>query len=320
MAGITGRIDKPGGAVYTFFMVRKGFPLWGRVCAPVLLVCAVAAVFFCRGPVLLVADGPFAVLYGDGRLRAGAFASALRLFRPVKLVLLSDAIGADGVALAVADRAARPYAALFPGRYREGAELYAAQRPLARTLVLLEPGEPDGEAGEGPANGGARCLARDLRTDLYRAGLAAAALARGRGGVIVCITGPGLGAPEEEAFVLGVQTEAGPSEAPGEIRYISPDGELPPDETLGAVVFFGPSARFFQRRASFPAVLFGWTDSAVVPGNVAVIFDDSLPALAVQALGEAGGGGLAATVRILRKNAGNGVSLGGLSRKKPPEA
>jgi hypothetical protein len=308
-------------------MGRKGFPVWGRVCAPLALLCVAGAVFFCRGPVLLVADGPFAVLYGAGRLRAGAAVAALRLFRPVKLVLLADTVGPDGAALAVADRAERPYAALFPSRYREGAELYAVQRPLARILVLLEPGERApgaGEAGQGPENGGPRYLARDLRTDLYRAGLAAAALARDRGGAIVCVTGPGLGAPEEEAFALGVRAGAGFAEAPGEIRYVSPDGELPPDETLGAVVFFGPSARFFQRRASFPAVLFSWMDSALVPGTIAVLFDDSLPALAVQAVKRADrdgeGGGLAAAVRVLGKNAGKGSGLGGLSRKKLPDS
>jgi hypothetical protein len=294
-------------------MIRKGF-LPGRVFAPLLLFCAVFVVFFVRSPVLLVADGPFAVVYGAGRLRAASFAAALRLFRPVHLVLLADTIGPDGVALAAADRAAKPYAALFPGRYREGAELYASQRPQTRTIVLLEPGDArDVQDPEIPENGGVQYLERDLRTDLYRAGLVAAALAKDRGGSIVCITGPGLGAGEEEAFAQGVQ--ASPS---GEIRYISPEGELPPDETVGAVVFFGPSARFFQRRVSCPAVLFSWTDSAVVPDNIAVLFDDSLPALAVQALA-AKEGGLSASPRILRRNAVKGVSLRGLLQKKPPE-
>jgi hypothetical protein len=305
-------------------MAWKGFSFKRRrwVFAPLLLFCAVFAVFFSRRPVLLIADGPFAVLYGAGRLRASSLLAALGLFRPVKLVMLSDAVGADGIALAAADRAAGPYAALFPGRYREAAELYAPQRPLTRTVVLLEPGEKRPETGvqdgENPEKGGVYYLERDIKSDLYRAGLAAAALAKNREGLVACVTGPGLGAAEEAAFALGVS-----SGLAGEIRYISPYGDLPPEENLAALVFFGSSERFFQLRSLCPAVLFSWIDGDAAAGNIAVIFDDSLPSLAVRAVKMAvsgGTGGIQARPRILRKNIEKGVSLGGLLKKSlPPE-
>jgi hypothetical protein len=286
-----------------------------------LLLCAAFVVFFFRRPVLLVSDAPFAVLYGAGRLRVRSLVTALGLFRPVKLVTLSDAISPEGIALAAADRAAEPYAALFPGRYREGAELYALRRPLARTIVLLEPGEKAPENGdqglENPENGGIHYLERDLKGDLYRAGLVAAALAQNREGLIACVTGPGLGSAEEAAFAQGIR-----SGSSGEIRYISPYGELPPGETLAAVVFFGPSERFFQGRAPYPAVLFSWMDGALAADNIAVVFDDALPSLALRAVKMAGsgeGGGIRAEPRVLRGNAGKGVSLEGLFRKNPLE-
>ncbi|MDR0389847.1 MAG: hypothetical protein LBH73_07240 [Spirochaetaceae bacterium] len=300
-----------------------------------LLCCAACAVFFSRRPVLLILDGPFVVLYGEGRLKARSFITGLSLFRPVKTVLLSDAIGPDGVALAAADRAKKPYAALFPGRYREGAELYAAQRPLTHTIVLLEPGikaPPTGDRPEGAGNGSfggpgdgeapqgyPRFLERDLRADLYRAGLAAALLAQDREGLTACLTGPGMGDTEKEAFALGM---AGVS---GEVRYISSELELPPDETLAAAVFFGPAERLFMRKAPYPVVLFTWMDLSLAPDNVAVVFDDSLPSLAVRAVkmaaldrtGEGPAASIPASIHIIQKNAGK--PLLSLSRQKPPE-
>jgi hypothetical protein len=298
-------------------MLRKGFPFTGRrIFLALLLPLAAGAVFFSRGPVLLVADGPFADLYGAERLKVSLWLSALRLFRPVRLVMLSDAIGSDGIALAAADRAEKPYAAVFPGRYREGAELYARRRPRAHTIVLLEPGEGTGgeqasPGGDSPEAQAVRCFTRDLKTDLYRAGFAARELARGRDGVLVCVTGPGMGETEKAAFKEGAGSQAA-------LRYISPEEELPPEDFIAAAVFFGHSERFFEEDASYPAVLFTWMDRILAPDNVAVIFDDSLPALAVSAVRRAvsGGGELPAAPRVIKNNPGK--ALKGIARKKAP--
>jgi hypothetical protein len=123
----------------------------------------------------------------------------------------------------------------------------------------------------------------DTRTDLYRAGRAAAILAAADGETGAAIPEILLfrdvpNAEETEAFTRGL-SDGGWI---GEPRFITA-GEAGA-QTAAVSVLTGKAQGYFRENPRGPVILFSWIDPALTPRNAALVFDDSPWALLKPAL------------------------------------
>ena len=270
-------------------MILKNRP--GKAVFAVLaLILFLTAVFLCRKPVILVTDRPFTVLYGEKRARIKQITLSLRLFRRIRTINVAEGAGPDIVAQGAAGLSRRPWAVLFPYRYRESARQYLQARPGFRVVIL--------GGRRSPTPGGAEIpeplwLCTDTETDLYRAGVLAGIAARAKadtGGI--ALYGEGLGEAEKTAFSRGV------AEQWSGTPLFSPD---PSDAAGIACAVAAGNYHFSREEAPQTVVLFTWMDPALAPRNTLAVFDDSpwvqlplaLNFLKTKAIGaENGAGGL----------------------------
>jgi hypothetical protein len=234
----------------------------------------------------MVSDLPFNSLYGTRRGAKKQRELALRFFRPVKNVAVTENAGPDMVVFAVEESAKTPYAVLFPYRYYEGARRYLEKYPGVPALILGDRGPPD-PALRDLFPGEALFARADARTDYYRAGLAAAFLARGRPGRPLCFHDGRISPAERAALRAGLR-DGGCGEAP---LFLEGGGGYAEWQEVSSVILGGPGAAFLDRNLKIPAVLFSWIDPALTPGAVKVVFDDSPWALGAGALEAAIRGG-----------------------------
>jgi hypothetical protein len=135
----------------------------------------------------------------------------------------------------------------------------------------------DSGDGRGASIGRAESLRVDRETDLYRAGMCAAILAKE--GDIVVYYQNSLPEAHREAFMEGLMA-AGYIKEP----HFSRNTESASIENIGcAVLLSAVNANLFEDRQNIPIVLFSWMDPEYTPNGVAVVFDDSLLAIAGQA-------------------------------------
>jgi hypothetical protein len=232
-----------------------------------------AALYRSRAPLLLVLDEEFIFLYGSRRSAIKRAELSLRLFRRVAVARIAEGASPDVVAFAAAAAAARPYAALFPARYRQGALRYAEQAPETPVGVL------GGGALFRPAEAeGFRFIETDKRTDLCRAGRCAALFARREGGKVLFFAGDLIDRNDKEAFVRGLRDQGfmdSPVFVDRGTDYVLPDG-------LSCVVMTSPADNSLENRGDIPIILFSWIDPGLSSRAVKVIFDDSPWALAFE--------------------------------------
>ncbi|MDR2552438.1 MAG: hypothetical protein LBD31_04635 [Treponema sp.] len=263
-----------------------------------LVLLAGAGVFFLRRPVVMVSDEAFGLLYGESRaLVRRVFLSAVS-FRRIRSIELAEGAGPDLAAQAAASLSRRPLAVFFPFRYRDGARRYLRNRPGSTVVILGGRNSPETEAGEGEP----LWFSTDLRTDLYRAGVCAAAIT-GSGGsydrLKVALYEKGLEEGDWAAFSGALEDQRWT----GQPYFLSPGENIPPEDLAGGItggktepdctVILGREDFDFLNTRS-PLILFTWTDPALLPRNTAVVFDDSPwaqlgPALAAVQKGEGGG-------------------------------
>jgi hypothetical protein len=258
-----------------------GFPMRFKRRIPIIILSALlgcaglgAAFFRLRAPALLVLDEEFTFLYGARRSVVKRAELSLRLFRRVEVAQVAAGASPDVVAFAAAAAAARPCAALFPARYRQGALRYAEQTP----------GVPVGTLGGGvlfrsTEGEGFRFIETDKKTDLYRAGRCAALFALRDGGGILFFAGDLIGLEDREAFVRGLRDQ-GFGDNP---LFVERGRESAPPEGLSCVVMTSPVENYLENNPSVPMILFSWIDPGSSPRSVKIIFDDSPWALAFEA-------------------------------------
>jgi hypothetical protein len=241
----------------------------------VLGAAALGAVLYrVRSPLLLALDEEFIFLYGSRRSAVKRTELSLRMFRRVAVARIAEGASPDVVAFAASAAADRPYAALFPARYREGARRYAEQTPGVPVGVLA------GGALFRPAeNEGFRFIETDKKTDLYRAGRCAALFALRDGGGVLFFAGDLTDQNDREAFAQGLRDQgfAGdPVFVDRGTEYALPDG-------LSCVVMASPTENFLENNRDIPIILFSWIDPGFTARGVKLIFDDSPWALALEA-------------------------------------
>jgi hypothetical protein len=230
-----------------------------------------AALYRFRAPLLLVLDEDFLFLYGSRRSAVKKAELSLRLFRRVAVARIAEGASPDVVAFAAAAAAARPYAALFPARHRQGARRYAEQAPEVPVGVL-----GGGALFRTEENEGFRFIETDKKTDLYRAGRCAALFALQGGGGVLFFAGDLIDRDDREAFARGLWDQ-GFTDAPVFVDR-GTDYTLP--EGLACVVMSSPAENSLESNSALPVILFSWIDPGLTARGVKIIFDDSPWALA----------------------------------------
>jgi hypothetical protein len=249
--------------------VKKYLPL--LVAALFFLSSGALGVFFLfRPPILIVTDASFLQLYGSRHLKQENRRAELKLFRQLIPVIVDEGAGPDLVASAAEDAFRLPWAVFFPYRYLEGARLYKEKNPDVPVLVAGRPASK--EAGDSVIT----FVAADAKADLYRAGLCAALLA---GEKKVLIFDAGL-FPDEyrESFREELITR-GFFEEP---VFQRPSTNYPSYPEIGCIIATGPAAGFMEQDLEIPVILFSWTDPAITPRTVKIVFDDSPWVLAAE--------------------------------------
>jgi hypothetical protein len=139
-----------------------------------------------RPPVVIVTDRAYLALYGQKRAETKQRLLTLRLWRRVRFAPVADDAGVEAAAFAVGALSAAPALVIFPESFSDGAELYAAELKTkgrtGKTNVFLS----RSRGGDGEWHGeGIALLETDRLTDLYRAALCAAVIAKGGEGDVV---------------------------------------------------------------------------------------------------------------------------------------
>jgi hypothetical protein len=264
--------------------------------AVVLAALGGAGLFFlARPPVVIVTDNAFLELYGKKRADTKRYMLSLLLMRRAVFAVVSEEADQDASELVVSTAAKNPYLVLFPERYLEGADRYAAAggsglAGVTRTVVV---DGGDDENGRGVNIGRAESVRIDRETDLYRAGICAAILAK-EGSVVVYYQ-DSLSNTYRDVFRDGL-IAGGYTKTPFFYHYSVAVSQT----DIGcAVLLSAANMSFLAEKADIPMVLFSWLDPEYTPNGVTVVFDDSLLAVSDQVVRNAVP--LTAQARVLTK-------------------
>lgn len=306
-------------------MKRRGGKLV-PVIAVILALAGTALFFLSRPPVLIVTDVPFAVLYGPRRILTRQIRASAALFRLVRPVLIAEGAGPDVLVFAIEDAASqgfsRPFCVLIPARYAESAWRYREQFPGTPVALLEGRSEPgNGDAG----SEGLFEFSTDRETDLYRAGIGAAVLDRGKRGKIPVFQDRFTQMTEMEAFRRGLRDQGSEAEPLFPRSYV----ELANAQDISCVILAGSGTDYLDQNPAFPVMLFTWLDPEITAKETVIVFDDSPWALAVPAVkmiaGNQTGGRIPSDILIISERIADKDILRQLknalrgSRQKPAE-
>jgi hypothetical protein len=261
-----------------------------------LFTVGIGTLFCARDPVLVVGDAAFNELYGARRVFWKKVSAWVKLFRPIKEVLIGENTGDDLINLAVKSAAKKPYCVLFPFRYAGGASYYAKEN--AGVLVAVCGGANQNREKESEE---IVFIQTDREADLYRAGLLSAILSTNdeekNEKKIAVFSQGSLPDGAKAAFLKGAK-ERGFEGFP---EFLFSNTNYREDKKTASIVLLKTPETFLDQEHTVPAVLFSWIDPAFTASWVKVIFDDSLWALLVPAvqMAEKGGGKLPSMVQIL---------------------
>jgi hypothetical protein len=241
-------------------------------------------VFFTRAPVLVVSDISFVSLYGAGRVRLERARASLALFRPVKPIVIADDAGDDIAYFAIGEASSRPFCVLFPVRFSGAAGFYRERFPEIPVAILEGRGTDRNQAaldaGESAA-GNFFLFATDMESDFYRAGLCAAILDGDKNGRIVVFLDDSIQSVGREAFLRGLRDQGKETEP----LFFTSFSELSGFSSgISCVVLAGSGAEFLEKNQEIPIILFTWLNTAFIPENTVLVFDDSPWAQAVPAV------------------------------------
>ena len=247
--------------------MRKKALIW-IPCIFLAIFALPAIAFFSRKPVLLVTDTPFELLYGEKRSKQRQYSLSLQLFRWIKTIRIAEDAGPDLVAQAAASLSRRPFAAIFPYRYREGAQRYFRDRPHLNVIILGGRNSDKNPVSSHNSEPAPLWLFTDTETDLFRAGAISGLFALGEGvgthwDIALYMEEPGE--MEKMAFNRGVAEywPAGPLFSP----------ELGENSLVCAVLV--NNFRISMEDIPRSLIFFSWMDPLMASGNTLALFDDS---------------------------------------------
>lgn len=243
----------------------------------VLGLAGAALFFLSRPPVLIITDAPFMAMYGPRRMLWRQVRASLFLYRPVVPVLIGEGAAPDVLAFAVDDAVSRilfsrrPHCVLFPYRYADGARRYRELFPETPAALL------QGRYENGGGTAGLSVFSIDLERDFRRAGLFAAAFGKRKTGSIVLFQERLNQTAVRAAFQDGLR-QGGYTAEP---LFLNDFSELHSSMDIACVVLAGSGAEYLDQNFPYPVILFTWLDPDQTAREGALIFDDSLWALAV---------------------------------------
>ncbi|MDR1095133.1 MAG: hypothetical protein LBL31_01945 [Spirochaetaceae bacterium] len=247
--------------------------------AAVLAVLGGGAWFYlARPPLVLVVDESFLALYGQKRAETRRRILSATLLRRVTFAVAARDGGQDDAEVAVNEVSQKPFMVLFPERYLDNADRYASAVEAAGLSGNIRTAVIDSGNGREASIGRAESLGLDRETDFYRAGMCAAIIAKENR--IAVYSQDALPQAHRKAFTDGA-VAAGYT---GEPHFARSSDQSPPEGIGCAVLFSAVNANLLAARQNIPIVLFSWTDPNYTPNGVAVVFDDSLLAVAEQAV------------------------------------
>jgi len=175
---------------------------------------------------------------------------------------------------------------LFPRYQAPAAQRYHQDFPKV-PVVLLGEAVP---ASRLPSSDGLLYVYEtDRNTDMYRAGLCAGILANlsrrpadespAPRRTFVLWQNPGVTDVQRNLFSLGAR-ERHPDAGVVFVRNV---GEMPGGEGLSCAVLTAAGAEYFESNPKIPIILLSWLEPAMMPQEVAILFDDSPWALVVPA-------------------------------------
>jgi hypothetical protein len=251
-----------------------------------LLLLLGGAIFFTLRPaVIVVTDDVFSAVYGTRREHFKRIEMSVRLFRRVKLVRISESAELDAIIFAVQDAARRPVSAVFPYRYYEAAQRYAARNPKTPVLVLAGRHKTPGNASPAVEGSGALVFIKeDEAADFYRAGLCAAifsahkatALSLNRqtdiNKTILIIAAENASTQTEDIFEQGLRK--GGSGASCVFKTMNDNYST---SDLSCIALWGPASNFLYSSTEndIPVIIFSWMDPEFSSPNIKIVIDDS---------------------------------------------
>ncbi|MDR1231158.1 MAG: hypothetical protein LBK61_07135 [Spirochaetaceae bacterium] len=249
------------------------------VLAVVLAVLGGAAGFYLlRPPLVLVVDAPFLALYGPKRAEARRYILSATLLRRVAFAVAAQDGDQNVAEFAINEVSEKPFMVLFPERYLDSADRYASAAEAAGLSESVRTAVIESGNGREASIGHAESLRIDRETDLYRAGMCATIIAKEAG--IVVYSQDTLSQANRKAFTDGA-VAAGYVGTP---RFARSNDQSPPEGTGCAVFLSAVNANLLAAQQNIPIILFSWMDPNYTPNGVAIVFDDSLPAVAEQAV------------------------------------
>ncbi|MDR0495168.1 MAG: hypothetical protein LBG95_06040 [Treponema sp.] len=260
--------------------------------------------FFLRAPVLVLTDESFAVLYGLPHLKLQQASASWALFRRIKPVMIADGAGPDIVILAIAEASKQPWCVLFPRNHALAATRFHEQFPEI-PIALLSGLIP---ASDMPSPDGFLCVyGTDRETDLYRAGIFAGILGNAPLKSAKQTEKPEgktekqekiAEAPQkpvqktyilwQDRFVQGKERELfstglGERDPEPTVIFANSANDISDINKISCAVLTGAGIEYMEKNPRMPVILFSWLDPALAARELAVLFDDSVWALAVPA-------------------------------------
>jgi hypothetical protein len=222
--------------------------------------------------------------------------------------MIADGAGTDIVVLAIAEASKQPWCVIFPRNQALAATRFHTQFPET-SIALLSGLVP---ASELPSPDGFLCVyGTDRETDLYRAGILAGILGDVPLKPVKQAEKPGgktekqdekqkktVEVPQEpvqktyvlwqDRFVQGGGRELfsrGLRERCPEstVIFANSVNDIPSMNKISCAVLTGAGIEYLEKSPRMPVLLFSWMDPAVAARELAVLFDDSIWALAVPA-------------------------------------
>ncbi|MCL1928444.1 MAG: hypothetical protein FWG07_06610 [Treponema sp.] len=232
----------------------------------------------------MVTDKAFNVLYGENRSRNKQLFLSVRLFRPIKIIVMAEGAGPDLVTQGAISLSRRPFAVFFPYRYREAAWRYLTSRPDSPVVILAGrktqgSDETSHNMQENEAIVPPLWVYTDSETDLYRAGVMAGVFVRYEkqngentdnwGDIVnqeIALFHEGHNNEEITAFIAGLEEQQWT-----DFPLYSPDLA---DINLSCAVILD-NFRFNAEGKVNSLIFFSWMDPALAPRKTLAIFDDS---------------------------------------------
>ena len=241
----------------------------------VLALIAAPVIFFARAPVLIVIEESFLPLYGEARIKAELARSSLSLYRRVKNVTVADDAGDDLIQIAASGASKKPFCVIFQLRFAQAAKFYREQKPEVPVILLegryAEDANPSIFGIGRDKNDDYFIYKTDIDADFYRAGIAAGLIDEYKNGRIVVFLEPHIRTQARDAFSRAFKE----MEKPQQPVYYTTFSQFSTSTDITCVVCAGSGAEFMEKTPDVPVIFFSWLSPALIPDDVALLFDDS---------------------------------------------